>query len=60
MIYKNWNIITSEEQNGIVVDYVDPQGNKHSEPYRFHTYEEAENYGKLCVDQSIQSKTQQT
>jgi hypothetical protein len=53
MTYKNWNIVTSKEHNGIGVDYIDPKGNKYSEPFCFHTYEEAESYGKICVDQSI-------
>lgn len=51
MIYKNWTIVTSKEQHGIVVDYIDPKGSKYSEPFCFPTYEEAIAYGKLCVDQ---------
>ncbi len=51
MIYKNWNITTTKEQHGIVVDYSDSEGNRYSAPFCFHTYEEARRYGKLCVDQ---------
>lgn len=56
MIYKNWNIVTSKEYNGVVVDYVDPEGNWYSAPFRFYTNDEAESYGKICIDQSIQLK----
>ena len=59
MIYRNWNIITAQEYNGMVVDCVDPNGNKYREPYCFCTYDEAVNYGKLCVDQSIRLEARQ-
>lgn len=57
MTYKNWTIITSKEQHGIVVDYIDSEGNKYSEPFCFPTYEEASAYGKLCVDRLIRLGT---
>lgn len=53
MVYKNWNIVTSEEYNGIVVDCVDPKGNRYREPFCFSTYDEAVSYGKMCIDQLI-------
>ncbi len=57
MSYKEWNLVTSKELNGIAVDYIDPEGHSYSAPFCFYTLEEALNYGKLCVDQSIRSKT---
>jgi len=55
MTYKNWSVVISQERNGLVVDYADAQGNVYSEPFCFYSYEEAETYGKLCVDQAIRS-----
>ncbi len=58
MTYKSWNVVISKERNGLVVDYADSQGNVYSEPFCFYSYEEAEVYGKLCVDKAIRSATQ--
>jgi len=55
MTYKNWDVVISKERNGLVVDYVDSQGNVYSEPFCFCSYEEAEVYGKICVDKAIRS-----
>jgi len=60
MTYKNWNIVISKERNGLVVDYADSQGNVYNEPFCFYSYEEAETYGKLCIDQAIRSATNLT
>jgi hypothetical protein len=54
--YKEWNLVTKEEWNRIAVDYIDPEGEVHSEPFCFYTLEEALSYGKMCIDQSIRSK----
>lgn len=59
MTYKEWNLLTRQESNGIAVDYTDPEGQSYSAPFCFHTLEEALNYGKLCIDQSIRSRSQQ-
>lgn len=59
MTYKEWNLLTKKELNGITVDYTDPEGEFYSTPFCFHTLEEALNYGKLCIDQSIQSRLSQ-
>jgi len=59
MTYKQWNLLTKQELNGIAIDYTDPQGQAYSAPFCFHTLEEALNYGKLCIDQSIRSRSLQ-
>lgn len=59
MNYKEWNLLTIQELNGIAVDYTDPEGQSYTVPFCFHTLEEALNYGKLCIDQSIQSRSLQ-
>lgn len=59
MNYKEWNLLTKQEMNGIGVDYTDPEGQCYSAPFCFHTLEEALNYGKLCIDQSIRSRLSQ-
>lgn len=59
MTYKEWNLLTIQELNGIAVDYTDPEGQSYSAPFCFHTLEEALNYGKLCIDQSIQLRSLQ-
>lgn len=56
MTYKDWILLTKEELNGISVDYTDPEGKSYSAPFCFYTLEEALNYGKLCIDQSIRSR----
>ncbi|HEY9709014.1 MAG TPA: hypothetical protein V6D48_12505 [Oculatellaceae cyanobacterium] len=56
MTYKDWILLTKQELNGIAVDYTDPEGQSYSEPFCFYTLEEALNYGKLCIDQSIRSR----
>ena len=56
MTYKDWILLTKEELNGIAVDYTDPEGQSYSAPFCFYTLEEALNYGKLCIDQSIRSR----
>ncbi|HAA27157.1 MAG TPA: hypothetical protein DCE56_05075 [Cyanobacteria bacterium UBA8553] len=56
MTYKDWILLTKKELNGIAVDYTDPEGQLYSEPFCFYTLEEALNYGKLCIDQSIRSR----
>lgn len=55
-VYKEWNLVTSEELNGIAVDYVDPEGKTYSAPFCFYSLEEALDYGKICIDQSIRSR----
>lgn len=57
MNYKQWIIVTKKEWNGIVVEYTDPQGNQYSEPFCFHTLSEALNYGRICIDRLIASKS---
>lgn len=57
MTYKEWHLITIKEPKGIAVDYTDPQGQSYSTPFCFNTLEEALDYGKLCIDQSIRSKS---
>lgn len=59
MNYKEWNLLTIKEINGIAVEYTDPEGQSYSAPFCFHTLEEALNYGKLCIDQSINSRSLQ-
>lgn len=59
MTYKEWNLLTKQELSGISVDYTDPEGQIYSAPFCFHTLEAALNYGKLCIDQSIQSRSLQ-
>jgi len=56
MTYKDWILLTKQELNGIAVDYTDPEGKSYSAPFCFYTLEEALNYGKLCIDQSIRSR----
>jgi hypothetical protein len=56
MNYKQWNLLTKKEVSGIAVDYVDPDGKCYSAPFCFSTLDEALNYGKLCIDQSIRSR----
>lgn len=56
MTYKDWILLTKQELNGIAVDYTDPEGHSYSSPFCFYTLEEALNYGKLCIDQSIRSR----
>jgi hypothetical protein len=56
MTYKDWILLTKQELNGIAVDYTDPEGQSYSAPFCFYTLEEALNYGKLCIDQSIRSR----
>ena len=56
MTYKDWILLTKKELNGIAVDYTDPEGQLYSAPFCFYTLEEALNYGKLCIDQSIRSR----
>ena len=56
MTYKDWILLTTQELNGIAVDYTDPEGQSYSAPFCFYTLEEALNYGKLCIDQSIRSR----
>jgi hypothetical protein len=58
MTYKEWNLVTSEELNGIAIDYIDPEGKSYSEPFCFYTLDEALNYGKMRIDQlvSLQKK----
>ena len=56
MTYKQWHLVTKQELKGIAVDYTDPEGHSYSEPFCFYTLEEALNYGKLRIDQSIRSK----
>jgi hypothetical protein len=56
MTYKEWNLLPKQELNGITVDYTDPEGQSYSAPFCFHTLEEALNYGKLCIDKSIESR----
>lgn len=53
MTYKQWNLITKKEGNGIAVDYTDPQGNIYNEPFCFHTLDEAVSYGKMRIEQNI-------
>lgn len=53
MTYKQWNLITKKEGNGIAVDYTDPQGNIYNEPFCFHTLDEALSYGRMCIEQTI-------
>ncbi len=57
MIYKQWNLLAKKEGNCIAVDYTDPQGKLYSEPFCFYTLDDALNYGKVCVDRLIRSKT---
>jgi hypothetical protein len=57
MTYKEWILLTKQEENGIAIDYKDPEGHSYSVPFCFHNIEEALNYGKLCIDQLIRSKT---
>jgi hypothetical protein len=57
MNYKNWSLLPKKELNGIAVDYTDPNGQVYSAPFCFYTLEEALNYGKMCIDQSIRSRT---
>jgi len=57
MNYKQWNLVTKQELNGIAVEYTDPQGNQYSEPFCFHTLTEALNYGRICIDRLIASKS---
>jgi hypothetical protein len=57
MTYKEWNLLTSEELNGIAVDYIDPEGKSYSEPFCFYTLEEALSYGKMRIDQSIRLRS---
>ncbi len=57
--YKEWNLLTKEELNGIAVDYTDPEGQSFSAPFCFHSLEEALDYGKLCIDRSIRSRSLQ-
>lgn len=59
MTYKEWNLLTTEELNGIAVDYVDPEGTSYSEPFCFYSLEEALNYAKMRIDQSIRLKSSQ-
>jgi hypothetical protein len=59
MTYKEWDLLTTEELNGIAVDYIDPQGKTYSEPFCFYTLEEALDYAKMRIDQSIRSKSLQ-
>jgi hypothetical protein len=56
MTYKEWNLLTKQELNGIAIDYTDPEGKSYSAPFCFYTLEEALNYGKLCIDKSIRSR----
>ncbi len=58
MTYKEWNLLTSEQLNGIAIDYIDPEGKSYSEPFCFYTLDEALNYGKMRIDQlvSLQKK----
>ncbi len=60
MNYKEWNLLAKKELNGITVDYTDPQGKCYSAPFCFHRLEEALNYGKLCIDQSIHLRSLQS
>jgi hypothetical protein len=55
--YKEWRLLTTQELNGIAVDYIDPEGQAYSGPFCFYTLEEALNYGKMCIDQSIRSRS---
>jgi hypothetical protein len=57
MNYKQWNLLPIAEGSGISIDYIDPQGNAYSAPFCFSTLDEALNYGKLCIDQLIRSKS---
>lgn len=59
MNYREWNLLTKQEVNGITIDYTDPEGQSYSSPFCFHTLEEALNYGKICIDQSIHSRSLQ-
>ncbi len=60
MNYKQWSLVTKKELNGIAVDYTDPDGKVYSEPFCFYTLEEALNYGKMCIDQTIRTKQTMT
>ncbi len=56
MNYKQWNLLLKKEGNYVAVDYTDPEGKLYREPFCFSTLDEALNYGKLRIDQFIQSK----
>ncbi len=57
MTYKEWTLVTKKEWNGIAVDYIDPEGKQYNEPLCFPTLDEAINYGQICIDRRIQSKS---
>ena len=59
MTYKEWTLVTKKELNGVVVDYIDPEGNQYNEPLCFPTFDEAITYGQRCIDQllRLQSKS---
>jgi len=57
MNYKQWNLLPIAEGSGISVDCIDPEGNSYSAPFCFSTLDEALNYGKVCVDRLIRSKS---
>jgi len=58
MTYKHWTLVMEQEENGVVVDYYDPEGNYYQEPFCFSTLDEALNYGRICIDKLIQAKSQ--
>lgn len=58
MTYKQWTLVAKKEENGVVVDFYDLEGNYYQEPFRFPTLDEALSYGRICIDRLSQGKPQ--